>query len=159
MTDKHPALTDREAADAWIKGHHVFTGRYGVHRGPDKEIGWGNNKGKPRCCAAVHDRSAGVGFNQCDRLGKEQTADEHKYWWCGTHGPTGATKREERVEAEYRAKRQAEAERRFAAVKRNPHIIALLKIAKGDNNPMDTAKEALGEYWELLKDADIPYKG
>lgn len=143
------ALTDNEAGNEFAF-HHRYNGRYGTDDSALK-MTWGTHVGKHRCRAAVHD-SCGVGFFQCDKPGKVQTADDDNMWWCGIHSPSAVEARRERRDREYRERQDREEQARLERIKRDPKVIALLKIALGDNDSQTTAKEALGSLWDDLKD-------
>lgn len=135
-----PELTDIEAAEAFSKWHayseSVTGGRVHLVQPWD-----GKNKGKPLCRGSVHN-DYGVGFHQCTKPGIERSADG--LWWCYAHGPTGFARRKVEQERRWREKRAAEEAARRRALLANPHVQALLKIARGDNDPRATALEALG---------------
>lgn len=137
-------LTNREAAEAFSKRYKA-----GAHLQPQALMSWGAKRGQPRCCALS---VGGYQYDQCSNAGKVQTIDGE--WWCGVHSPAAAAKRAERRRQERERERAAAEAARRRALDRNPHIQALLAIARGDNDPRTTARQALGALWaELAEEA------
>lgn len=145
----HPALTDPAAAAAFLRLNRPWMPHFSHERVSITQTWDGKNKGKPLCRASVHN-DFGVSFHQCTLAGVEQTADPDRLWWCRIHGPTGTAARGERAAAKERERQADQARRRRAALDRNPHVQALLKIARGDNDAMGTAREALGPLFDEL---------
>ena len=93
------------------------------------------DKGDPRCQAYVSTPGMSFSFHQCTRKAVEGDR-------CRIHGPTHQAEVRRRQDERYKAEKEARKPMYYGRA----FLIALRKIASGQGDPVQVARDALREY-------------
>lgn len=139
-------------AEEEVFNTHIWGSGYGGRGDPEPT--------RAECWGVCAEPGRVTHFYPCSRKGKvtRKVAKNGKVYegkFCGTHDPVAVQERQKRRNAKFNAK-YAEMQAKWAEADRIQHsrpafVEALRKIAKGDNDPRTTAREALEQWGEPLE--------